>query len=71
MGPSAVRITAETFVTPPEFDGLKLAQRSAGQIGGVRLELLPSNVNGRENARLGNCYQQVPLRVLPPFHLDE
>ena len=24
MGPSAVRITAETFVTPPEFDGLKL-----------------------------------------------
>jgi urease accessory protein len=70
VGPSAVRITAETFVTPPEFDGLKLAQRSAGQIGGVRLELLPSNVNGRENARLGNCYQQVPLRVLPPFRLD-
>ena len=26
VGPSAVRITAETFVTPPEFDGLKLAR---------------------------------------------
>lgn len=66
MGPSAVRITAETFVTPPEFDGLKLAQHSAGQIGGVRLELLPL----RGKTRLGDCYQQVPVRVLPPFHFD-
>jgi urease accessory protein len=61
VGPSAVRITAETFLTPPEFDGLNLARRSAGQIGGVRLELVPSG------ARLGACYQQVPVRVLPPF----
>ena len=66
MGPSAVRITAEAFVTPPEFDGLKLAQRSAGQIGGVRLQLLPL----RGQTRLGDCYQQVPVRVLPPFHFD-
>jgi urease accessory protein len=70
VGPSAVRITAENFVTPPEFDGLKLAQRSAGQIGGVRIELLPSDVNGRQTARLGTCYQQVPVRVLPPFHFE-
>ena len=78
MGPSAVRITAETFVTPPEFDGLKLAQRSAGQIGGVRLELLPGRTEGGGEAgaksagkmRLGDCYQQVPVRVLPPFHFD-
>jgi urease accessory protein len=68
LGPSAVRITAETFVTPPEFDGLKLAQRSAGQIGGVRLELLPAGANTGGKTRLGNCYQQVPVRVLPPFH---
>jgi urease accessory protein len=64
VGPSPIRITAETFLTPPEFRGLELAQRSAGQIGGVRLELVPSG------ARLGACYQQVPLRVLPPFHFD-
>ena len=64
MGPSSIRITAETFLTPPEFDGLKLAQRSAGQIGGVRLELLPGG------DRFGACYQQVPLRVLTPFRFD-
>jgi urease accessory protein len=64
VGPSPIRITAETFLTPPEYRGLELAQRSAGQIGGVRLELVPSG------ARLGACYQQVPLRVLPSFHFD-
>lgn len=64
MGPSAIRITAEDFVTPPEYDGLKLATRSAGQIGGVRLQLVPS----RDKLAFGRCYQQVPLRVLPPFH---
>ena len=67
MGPSAVRITAEAFVTPPEFRGLSLGNRSAGQIGGVRLDLVQSA--GR--TRLGHCYQQVPVRVLPPFHLSE
>lgn len=65
MGPSSVRITAEDFLTPPEFRGLQLARRSAGQIGGVRLELVPGG------ARLGACYQQVPLRVLPPFHFAD
>lgn len=70
MGPSAVRITAETFLTPPEFDGLELAARSAGQIGGVRLELLPSDAKAAGKTRLGACYQQVPLRVLPPFHFE-
>jgi urease accessory protein len=64
LGPSAVRITAEAFVTPPEFHGLALATRSAGQIGGVRLELCRSG----EKTRLADCYQQVPIRVLPPFH---
>jgi urease accessory protein len=70
VGPSAVRITAEDFLTPPEFDGLKLAQRSAGQIGGVRLELLPGRTPCGGGTRLGGCYQQVPVRVLPPFHFD-
>jgi len=51
-------------VIPPELQGLRLAQHAAGQIGGVRLELILSG--GRTS--LGACYQQVPVRVLPPFH---
>jgi len=61
---SAIRITRDDFVIPPEFSSFQLAHRPAGQIGGVRLELLA--VEGL--TRLGACYQQVPLRVLPPFH---
>jgi urease accessory protein len=60
MGTSTDRITAAHFLTPPELRGLCLATDGAGRIGGVRLEL-----NG---TRLRSCYQQVPLRVLPPFH---
>ncbi len=62
MGAAAVRLTPEDFVTPPEFEGLCLGH-SAGQVGGVRLELVPS----ADGTRLGLCYQQVPVRVLPPF----
>lgn len=66
MGQSTVRITAEAFVTPPEFHGLQLATRSAGQIGGVRLELIQCG----DKTQFGHCYQQVPLRVLPPFNFS-
>ncbi len=62
--PSSLRITADDFVTPPEFRGLRLAGDAAGRIGGVRLDLVADPAG----ARLGGCYQQVPLRVLPPFH---
>jgi urease accessory protein len=65
VGPSAIRIAAEDFVTPHEFRDLVLASGSAGQIGGTRLTLVDSG--GR--TRLGDCYQQVPVRVLPAFHL--
>jgi urease accessory protein len=65
VGPSAIRIAAEDFVIPPEFHELALASHSAGQIGGTRLSLVHSD--GR--TRLGDCYQQVPIRVLPAFHL--
>src|SRR5262249_9984241 len=34
-------------------------------IGGIRIELAPGPNGG---AFYGACYQQVPLRVLPPFH---
>jgi urease accessory protein len=63
MGAAADRITAADFVTPPELYGLPLAADGTGRIGGVRLALVADG--GR--TRLGRCYQQVPLRVLPPF----
>ena len=40
MGPRAVRITAEDFMIPAEFGGFRLAEHSAGQIGGVHLTLV-------------------------------
>jgi urease accessory protein len=63
MGAASPRITAADFVTPPEFAGLSLARHGGGQVGGVRLDLAP----GRGGTVLAGCYQQVPVRVLPPF----
>jgi urease accessory protein len=67
MGATAARITAEDFVTPPELAGWSLAKGSAGRIGGVRLELEAHS----EETRLGRCYQQIPLRVVPPFRFGK
>ncbi len=53
-------------MTPPEFRGLERAGDPAGRVGGARLELVR---NGGET-RLGMCYQQIPLRVMPPFNFD-
>src|SRR5690348_5571862 len=64
MGAEPTRITAADFVIPPEFRGLSLAANEAGRIGGLRLELVTHD----GEARLGPCYQQVPLRVMPLFH---
>jgi urease accessory protein len=61
--PESTRITAADFVTPPEFHAWKLANEGAGRIGGLRLELNSTP----DGTRLGDCYQQVPLRVLPTF----
>ncbi len=66
MGPRTARITAEDFLIPHEFRAYRLAERFAGQIGGVRLELRQAG----DRTCLGACYQQVPLRVLPPFHFE-
>ena len=63
MGAAAARITAEDFLTPPEFARWSLATQPAGRIGGVRLHL---EANSQET-KLTQCYQQIPLRVLPPF----
>jgi len=64
MGTESARITAADFVTPPELRAWRLAANPAGRIGGLRLELVADNAG----ARLRSWYQQVPLRVLPPFH---
>jgi urease accessory protein len=63
MGASTNRITAAEFVTPPEFRSWPLAGNPAGRVGGVRLELAAH----AGQTRLVGSYQQVPLRVLPPF----
>jgi urease accessory protein len=57
------RITAADFLNPPEFRGCPLAAEGSGRVGGVRLGLTAD----AGVTRLGCCYQQVPLRVLPPF----
>jgi urease accessory protein len=64
MGTSADRVTAADFLTPPEFRDLHLAADGAGRIGGVRCEL----GHGSRGTVPSRLYQQVPLRVLPPFH---
>jgi urease accessory protein len=66
VGARAARITREDFLTPPEFRGLLLAEHEAGRVGGARIEL--SWLGGRTG--LGYCYQQVPVRLMPPFPLD-
>ena len=63
MGSRATRITREELVTPPEFRGLTSAEHQAGRVGGARIELVRSG----DETRLGTCYQQVPVRVMPPF----
>jgi urease accessory protein len=63
MGAPSARITAADFLTPPELKDRKLAENPAGRIGGVRLEL----ISHEGLTSLGECYQQVPLRVLPAF----
>jgi urease accessory protein len=40
--------------------------REAARVGGVRLEL----VERRGHTEMGFCYQQIPVRVMPPFELD-
>jgi urease accessory protein len=62
------RITVGDFVTPPEFASWELSPVTAGRVGGVRLDLQPAP-HGR--TAFSRCYQQVPLQVLPPFHLGD
>lgn len=66
MGARATRIAREDLVTPPEFRAWHLADHAAGRLGGAQVEL----VRAGDETRLGTCYQQIPLRVMPPFAFD-
>ncbi len=63
MGSRSVRITRQDFVTPPEFNDLCLAPCEAARLGGARIELTTYG----DETRLGTCYQQIPVRLMPPF----
>lgn len=67
MGPPATRITRDEFLTPPEFRDLVPTHHQAARVGGARIEL----VGGDNSTRLGACYQQIPLRLMPPFLIDD
>jgi urease accessory protein len=66
VGSRATRITREDLLTPPEFRGLHPAEHQAARVGGARIEL----VRDGDETRLGTCYQQVPVRLMPPFVFD-
>lgn len=65
MGTPSTRITAQDFVTPPELSAWSLSGNGAGRIGGLRVEL---SIRDQKTA-FAQCYQQVPIRVLPPFQV--
>jgi urease accessory protein len=66
VGARPARIIREELLTPPEFQDLRLAEHQAARIGGARIELITIG----SETRLGTCYQQVPVRLLPPFSFD-
>jgi urease accessory protein len=64
VGARATRITCHDLLIPPEFCGLITdEQHPASRIGGARIELIQEG----GKTRLGFCYQQVPVRLMPPF----
>jgi urease accessory protein len=68
VGARATRITCRDLLIPPEFrDLLAAEQHPASRIGGARIELI--RVGGK--TRLGFCYQQVPVRLMPPFQFAD
>ncbi len=66
MGARAARITRDDLLTPPEFRDLQSTEHPAARVGGARIEL----VRIGDKTCLGACYQQVPVRLMPPFAFD-
>jgi urease accessory protein len=56
----------DELVTPPEFRNRSPAGHEAARVGGARIELVADS----GTTRLGTCYQQIPVRLMPPFALD-
>ena len=67
MGPRTARITRDELTTTPEFRGLCPTAHPAARVGGARIEL----VRVGDETRLGSCYQQVPVRLMPPFVFND
>jgi urease accessory protein len=65
VGSRTVRITRDELLTPPEFRGHEPTAHPAARVGGARIELIRVG----EESRMGTCYQQVPVRLMPPFVL--
>lgn len=67
MGARATRITRDDFLIPPEFRNITSVERHpASRVGGARIELIRVG----DKTCLGACYQQVPVRLMPPFNFD-
>lgn len=66
MGSGTVGIARTDLLTPPEFNNHEHASHPAGRVGGIRVELVRTG----DETRLGYCYQQIPVRVMPPFSFD-
>lgn len=61
MGEFPTRLTAQDFVTPPEFTQLQIATEGSGRIGGARITLMERD----GETRIGDLYEQIPIRVGP------
>lgn len=64
--PGPTRIARHELAAPPEFRDRTPAGHEAARVGGARIEL----VGGYGPGRLGSCYQQIPVRLMPPFEFD-
>ncbi len=60
------RITRDEFHVPPEYREIVRGGHEAARVGGARIELVQES----GETRLGSCYQQIPVRLMPPFPVD-
>lgn len=66
-GTFPARITRREIAAPPEFASIRPAGHEAARVGGARIELV-AGPDG--TTHLGSCYQQIPIRLMPPFAID-
>lgn len=66
MGSRAALITRKDLLSHPAFKDVPQTSDPTARVGGARIEL----VRFGNETRLGSCYQQIPLRVLPSFWFE-